>query len=90
VNAEPVKRAVEGFLEQHFRTGEMGRDDDIFARGLVTSLFAVQLVEFVEVEFGVHIDSEDLELDNFRSVNAIARFVERKTGPRPQEVAYEA
>jgi acyl carrier protein len=87
VNAEPVKRAVEAFLEQHFRPGDLGRDDDIFARGLVTSLWAVQLVEFVEAEFGVHIESEDLELDNFRSVNAIALFVERKSGPRPREVA---
>ena len=44
MNAEPVKRAVEAFLEQHFRPGDLGRDDDIFASGLVTSLWAVQLV----------------------------------------------
>ena len=38
----------------------------------------MQLVAFVEKEFRIDIDSEDLEMDNFRSVNALAALVERK------------
>ena len=55
-------------------------DDDIFSRGLVDSLFALQLVLFIEKEFGIHVKGEDLDLDNFCSVNAMASFVSRKLG----------
>jgi len=34
---------------------------------------------FVEKEFHIHVENEDLEIDNFKSVNAIANLVERKT-----------
>jgi acyl carrier protein len=53
-------------------------DEDLFASGLVNSLFAMQLVLFVEKEFSIKVDNEDLDLDNFRSVSAITGFIQRK------------
>jgi methoxymalonate biosynthesis acyl carrier protein len=73
-----VRPAIRGFLTRAFRTADLGDDDDIFARGFVTSLFAMQLVMFVEREFGVSIGTEDLDVANFCSVTAMARLVERK------------
>jgi acyl carrier protein len=49
--------------------------------GFVNSLFAMQLVLFVEKEFDVRVENDDLDLENFRSANAIVRFVERKQAP---------
>jgi len=37
-------------------------------------------VAFVEKEFGITVQDEDLDLDNFRTVNAIARLIARKGG----------
>lgn len=54
-------------------------DQDIFATGLVNSLFAAQLVMFVEERFAITVDNEDLELTNFCSVDAITRFVAEHT-----------
>lgn len=51
--------------------------DDIFARGFVNSLFAMELVVFVEATFGFVIPNEDLRLDNFRTPNAVADLVRR-------------
>ena len=73
-----IRPAVRAFLTRAFRTTELRDEDDIFARGLVTSLFAMQLVMFVEREFGVPVGTEDLDVANFSSVDAIAGFVERK------------
>lgn len=73
-----VRLAVRGFLTRAFRTADLRDDDDIFARGFVTSLFAMQLVMFVEREFGVPVATDDLDVANFCSVSAIAGFVERK------------
>jgi methoxymalonate biosynthesis acyl carrier protein len=59
---------------------EIGEEEDIFALGFVNSLFALQLVLFIEQEFGITVESEDLELDNFRTLVAISNLVDRKVG----------
>lgn len=66
------------YLARHFPGHELGADEDIFSLGFVTSMFAMQLVAFLEHEYGFTIESEDLELDNFRTINALRAFVERK------------
>lgn len=58
-------------------------EDDIFALGYVNSLFALELVTFVESCFAITIENEDLELENFRSVDAITSFIGRKRGALP-------
>jgi acyl carrier protein len=75
------QQKIQEFLSRFFRSREIGLDDDIFALGFVNSLLAMQLVAFVEKEFGVRVEDEDLDLDNFRSIGAISRLVERKTAP---------
>jgi methoxymalonate biosynthesis acyl carrier protein len=70
--------AVRQFLSQFFSGCIVSDDHDFFASGFVNSLFALQLVTFVERTFGVTIESEDLDLDNFRTVNAIVGLVARK------------
>ena len=72
------KVKVRTFLSKHLRNRELSDDDDIFGLGFVNSLFAMQLVMFVEQEFGITIDNEDLDIENFRTVNAIVKLVEKK------------
>jgi acyl carrier protein len=55
-------------------------DDNIFELGLVDSPFAIELVLFIEEEFGIHILDSDLDIHNFSSVKRIAEFVKRKRG----------
>jgi len=66
------------YLARFFPGHTLLEDEDIFSLGFVNSMFAMQLVNFVEHTFGITIENEDLELDNFRSINAIARLVRRK------------
>jgi len=53
---------------------------DLFGSGLVSSLFAMQLVVYVESTFGVAVRGPDLKLANFRSVAAITELVLRLRG----------
>jgi acyl carrier protein len=53
-------------------------DDDIFALGFVNSLFAIELVVFLEKTFGIRISNDDLTLDNFRTIRSMAAVVERQ------------
>jgi len=71
---------IKAFLNRFFKGHDLQPAEDIFALGFVNSLLAMQLVAFVEKEFGVSVADDDLDLDNFRSIQAIADFVARKTG----------
>ena len=88
MNDDQVK--IREFLSRFFRSREIGIDDDIFALGFVNSLLAMQLVAFVEKEFGVRVEDDDLDLDNFRSIGAISRLVEKKTEKKTAPVATES
>ena len=72
------KAKIRGFISKHIRAGELADDTDVFSSGFVNSLFAMQLVMFVEKEFDVAVEDEDLAIENFRSINAIYDLVERK------------
>ena len=80
-----AKAAILRFLHRYIRREHLGPDDDIFAEGYVNSLFAAQLVTFVEKTFGIRIDDEDLDVENFRTLNAIDKFVQRKTAAQLAE-----
>ena len=75
-----VHQKIKAFLGRFFRNQDLQPDDDIFALGFVNSLLAMQLVAFVEKEFGIRVEDEDLDLDNFRSIDAISSLVARKQG----------
>ncbi|MFJ8546465.1 phosphopantetheine-binding protein [Streptomyces sp. NPDC093586] len=73
------------YLSRFFPVQDLGDDDDIFELGFVSSMFAMQLVSFVEHEFGITVENEDLELEYFRSISALDAFVTRKlSAPVPQ------
>jgi methoxymalonate biosynthesis acyl carrier protein len=76
VSAGAVERALAGFLAG--KTGApVGADQDLFASGLVSSMFAMQLVVHLEESYGIAIVGPELKLDNFRTVGAMARLVMR-------------
>ena len=44
---------IRSFIAQSFTNIDLREDEDIFALGFINSLFAMQLVLFVESEFGI-------------------------------------
>lgn len=72
-----VRTRVRSYFGKAIRR-ELADEDDIFDLGVVDSLFAMQLVLFVENEFGVAAEREDLDIRNFCSIAAVAGFVTRK------------
>ena len=77
---EDIMGQVWDFLGQYISNTEIDPDDNLFTSGVVNSLFAMQLVLFVEKEFGIQVANEDLDLENFKSLNAIVGFIENKLG----------
>jgi methoxymalonate biosynthesis acyl carrier protein len=73
-----VRATVRGFLLRSINIPEVGDDEDLFESGIVNSLFAVQLTTFIEKTFRIEITSDDLDIANFKSLNAATDFVLRR------------
>lgn len=71
-------KKVREFLARFFRDYDLRDDEDIFSLGFVNSLFAMQLVLFLEKEFKVKIENTDIDLENFRTINTIVELIDRK------------
>lgn len=54
-------------------------EQDLFADGMINSMFALELVVQIENKFNVEVEGRDLDMANFRSVNAMANLVRRLT-----------
>lgn len=52
-------------------------EQDLFAEGMINSMFALELVVQIENRFNVAVEGRDLDMANFRSVNAMANLVRR-------------
>ena len=61
-------------------------DMDLFESGLLDSLSFVDLLVSLEREFGTTIGLDDLEVDNFRSIDRIASFLGDRIDPMPLRV----
>ncbi|MBX5446552.1 acyl carrier protein [Sphaerobacter sp.] len=74
-----VKGPIREWLMANATGGRPVSDDQQLIRdGLLTSLMVVELVLFLEQQFGVVIDDMDVSEENFASVQAIAELVDRK------------
>lgn len=59
---------------------EVDIETDVIDSGILDSVAFVQLLVGLEQEFGVTVDVAALQLDDFRSISRIARFVAGRPG----------
>jgi methoxymalonate biosynthesis acyl carrier protein len=78
---EQAKEKLRAFLGRHIGGRVIGDDEKIFAAGFINSMFAMQIVLFLEKSFQIAIANEDLEIKNFQTIDAMAELIERKTAP---------
>lgn len=69
------KQLIRDFLKKYIKVETLEEDTNIFESGLVDSLFAMQLVNWIEDEYDISISNDQLDLDNFKSINAIANLI---------------
>jgi acyl carrier protein len=82
MNAGEVTIRIEAYVREHFnvssRDGRFGATVDLFEGGYVDSIGLVELLEFIESEFGVQISDEDLLSDEFATLEGIGRIVRER------------
>jgi methoxymalonate biosynthesis acyl carrier protein len=79
VGTEQVVPEIRGWLRDNVTGGrDIPEDEPIIENGVLTSLQTVELVMFLEERFGIMVEDEELDEENFGSVNAIAGLVAGK------------
>jgi acyl carrier protein len=77
---QQVREIVRHFILRSITVTRLDDDANLFESGIVNSLFAVQLMTFIEKTFAIDVAMDDLDIENFKSVNATTAFVLRKKG----------
>lgn len=79
VTATQIQEALGRFLEESVKT-TVAVDQDLFKSGLVSSMFAMQLVVHLEEAYDIAIVGPDLKLESFRTIEAMTDLVLRLSG----------
>jgi methoxymalonate biosynthesis acyl carrier protein len=72
-----IENEIRNFLGKYVAVESLPSDANLFEFGFMSSLFAAQLIAFVENHFNIHIPDEDLEIRNFTTVAAIVNLINR-------------
>jgi acyl carrier protein len=77
-----IEEEVERFIVDEIAAGSgmesVPRDCDLVAARIIDSLGITELISFLERRFGIAVDDDDIDLENFKSIESIAAFAERK------------
>jgi len=76
------KTKIRNFIVENFLFGDANglADDTSFLReGIIDSTGILELVAFLENEFPITVDDEELVPENLDSINSLAIYLEKKT-----------
>jgi methoxymalonate biosynthesis acyl carrier protein len=73
-----LERNIADIFEQQLHLTVPSADTDLFESGSLDSLSFVELLLQVELEYGIRIPLQDLELTQFRSIGRIADFIRER------------
>jgi acyl carrier protein len=80
-----IEEMIREYIAENFLFSNNGypyADDVSFLNeGIVDSMNVLELVMFVEKEFGTQVEDADIVPDNFDSISRLATFVRRKVLP---------
>ncbi len=72
-----TQERIFSFCEENHKAEGLSYDTELLKSHHVNSLFALQIVLFVENEFGIKLGRKEITEKNFHSINAIAELVEK-------------
>lgn len=80
---DTLTESIRRFIVDTFplaRTQRIGIDDRLLETGIVDSLGVLSLVGYLEGQYNVTIEDDDLVPENFQTIGRLAAFVQSKAG----------
>jgi acyl carrier protein len=82
MNEQNVLEQARDFVIENFmymrKVKTIGDDESLLRTGVISSLGMMEVVEWVESNFGVSVDPDEITEQNFDTLRGIARFVASK------------
>jgi len=78
------KAKVRGFIVENFLFGDEDgvKDDTSFLdEGVIDSTGILELVSFLEEEFSIRVEDEELVPENLGSINSVVAYLTKKIAP---------
>jgi acyl carrier protein len=82
--AAAVETKIRGYILENLLFSsdpvELPNDDSLLERGVIDSTGVLEIILFLESEFGIEIKASEMLPENFDTVNNMVRFVGRLQG----------
>lgn len=75
-----MRERILRFFREKKKIDSVGYDTDLFESGVVNSLFALEIVLFLEREFHIRLSRRQINEENFRTIGKMAELVEKMGG----------
>ena len=75
-----IEERIKDFFIQKGKADGLAYDTDLFSGGYIDSLFAFEMVVYLEETFLIKIGDSEITEDGFRTINSIAAIVGRIKG----------
>lgn len=76
-----IEAKVRGYLEENFfneREQELSTDTPLLSSGIIDSISALQLVDYLEKTFNFEFEAHEVDQENLDALDTIVSFVEKK------------
>ena len=86
MQVNPVAEDIKAFVVKHFpstRSSNLGYVDQLLETGIVDSLGVLDLVAFLERQFGITVADEELTPTNFGTIEGMTTLVQYKNNHNP-------
>lgn len=78
-----IQEQILEFFREKKKADALGFDTDLFQGGYIDSLFALEMVVYLENTFHIRLRNADINEANFRTIDSIAAVVERAQKEAP-------
>ena len=78
---ETVKKLREYIFDNFLFTEDenaLGNDDSFMEKGIIDSTGILEVITFIEEDFGITVKDEELIPENLDSINNLSAFIQRK------------
>jgi len=76
------KTKLQTFIQDDLLGGmhEVGFEDELLIDGLVDSVGMMRMMAHLDAEWDIQVPADELVIENFGNINAMAEYLERKLG----------
>ncbi len=81
---EGIRQKLRAYILENFLFGasgdELKNDGSFLEKGIIDSTGILEIVNYVEGEFNIKVEDEEIVPENLDSVDRLAQYISRKTG----------